>query len=157
MEDLQTDRHVMNSDQTGTTPATKSRRVDQRLPASKTSISAVQMTAGDVLDLVNISRTGALLEGNTRVCPGMLITLRVKEAQALHLVRGRVIRCSIVGLSEGVLRYRFAVAFEKPIDFQFLPGAVVLDRSSRGADTRTPDKASTSESESRELQTFNSW
>lgn len=139
------------------TPWIKNRRIDQRLEASRTSISEVKMATGEVVDLINISHSGALLEGDSRMRPGMRVTLRVKETQEPDLVCGRVIRCSIVGLCEGALRYRFAVAFDKPIDFQILPGEAASDRSGRERATPLPELPSPVKSTTREPHALNNW
>jgi hypothetical protein len=137
-------------------PMTKNRRVDPRVPLSRTSISHVKLAAGDPVQLVNVSRSGALLEGNSRMRPGMRVTLQVKETDQAALVCGRVIRCSIVSVAEGALRYRFAVAFDKPIDFQIMPGEAAPEPSASDAVTPVPDLPPVPE-EPAAQQYLNSW
>ena len=50
--------------------------IDPRFPATAVpTIKAVKLSPGDTVELVNISRSGVLVEGRTRFVPGTRVTV----------------------------------------------------------------------------------
>ena len=69
---------------------------------------------GQPVRLVNISRTGALIESVGRLRPGAAADLHLIGVSARQHVRGRVERCQVVGLDP--LCYRGAIVFDERIE-----------------------------------------
>jgi len=93
----------------------------------------VRLRAGRELDVVDISRLGALVEGTTRLLPGTHVDVHVTGGQGRVLVRARVVRCSVWGLTADAVRYRGALAFNALLELDASsndPGATV--RSGQG-------------------------
>jgi hypothetical protein len=102
-------------------------RVDPRIPASAVaSITAVRLSPGDsarlnvasgmLVDLVNISRTGMLVEGRTRIVPGSRVTVMIEGTFQPSQFRAKVIRCQVTSISDGTLRYQCGIQFDQPLD-----------------------------------------
>jgi hypothetical protein len=92
-------------------------RVDPRFPASAVpAISAVRLSPGDVVDLVNISRTGVLVEGRTRFVPGTRVTVIFEGTFGPPQHKGRVVRCQVSSISGGALRYQSGIQFDTRLD-----------------------------------------
>lgn len=67
--------------------------------------------------MVNVSCTGALVEGRTRLLPGARVVLQFQGPGACVQVPSKVLRCQVAALdpAEGI-RYRGAVVFEQALD-----------------------------------------
>jgi hypothetical protein len=108
-----------------------SRRVDPRYPAAVVpAIKALRLSPGEGVTLVNISASGVLVEGKTRLVPGTRLTVHfdgpVKPAQ----IKARVVRCQVSAIGGGgSLQYQSAIAFEGrvelPVEESALPAAPV--------------------------------
>lgn len=68
--------------------------------------------------MINVSVTGALVHGTTRLLPGTHVDVHVTSAQGRTLIRARVIRCAVWEISADVVQYRGALAFNTPIELQ---------------------------------------
>jgi hypothetical protein len=116
---------------TETVVAESNRRVDPRYPAAVVpAIKGIRLSPGEVVTLVNISASGVLAEGKTRLVPGTRLTVHfdggVKPAQ----IKARVIRCQVSAIGGGgSLQYQSAIAFEGrvelPVEESALPAAPV--------------------------------
>jgi len=78
------------------------------------SLKGVSSNGGSELEVINISRGGALLESDMRMRPGTKILLRVVTIEGVIQIAGHVLRSSISSL-KGVPRYQSAVEFENPL------------------------------------------
>ena len=78
---------------------------------------AARVRPGSEVIVVDLSSTGALLEGHSRLRPGGRCELTFALASGDITVRGRVTRCFVARLERAAaIRYRTAVAFESLID-----------------------------------------
>lgn len=93
-----------------------------RLPSSSIpSLRSARIVAGPEIQLVNISRVGAMLETNCRIAPGSSLSIRLVTADTVNLLRGRVLRSSARRLDGKEIVYECRVAFDE--DFGLLPEA----------------------------------
>jgi hypothetical protein len=92
------------------------RRFTRWAPASTEALSRVRLRAGRELAVVNISSSGALLDGLARLLPGTNVDVHVTAAQGRVLVRARVIRCAVWQVTADVIFYRGALAFSADVD-----------------------------------------
>jgi len=78
---------------------------------------AARVRPGSEVIVVDLSSTGALLEGHSRLRPGGRCELTFALASGDITVRARVARCFVARLERAAaVRYRTAVAFESLID-----------------------------------------
>jgi hypothetical protein len=78
---------------------------------------AARVRPGSEVIVVDLSSTGALLEGHGRLRPGGRCELTPALASGDITVRARVARCFVARLERAAaVRYRTAVAFESLID-----------------------------------------
>jgi hypothetical protein len=106
--------------------AADERRVFPRLkPEDVPWIREIKPSTGDAARLLNISRTGVLLETTARLQPGRrsMITI-VNESDQKERAEGRVIRTELVSIGKGgELIYRTAMAFTTELDLK-APGTL---------------------------------
>jgi hypothetical protein len=118
--------------ETKTDPAVaeSNRRVDPRYPAAAIpAITAMRLSPGEAVTLVNISASGVLVEGKTRFVPGTRITVHFEGTIKPNQIKARVVRCQVSAIGGGgSLQYQSAIAFEGrmelPVDEAALPAAV---------------------------------
>jgi PilZ domain len=92
-------------------------RIDPRFPASAVpSITALRLSPGDSVDLVNISRSGILVEGRTRFVPGTRVTVIAEGTFTPTQMKGRVVRCQVSSINGGALRYQSGIQFDQRLD-----------------------------------------
>ena len=101
-----------------TDTADSSRRVDPRYPAAAVpAITAMRLSPGEAVALVNISSSGVLVEGKTRFVPGTRVTVHFEGTIKPNQIKARVIRCQVSAIgSGGSLQYQSAIAFEGRMD-----------------------------------------
>src|SRR3954467_4234481 len=106
--------------------AADDRRVFPRLkPEDVPWIREIKPSTGDGARLLNISRSGVLLETTARLQPGRrsMITI-VNDADQKERAEGRVIRTELVSIGKGgELIYRTAMAFTTELNLK-APGAL---------------------------------
>ena len=91
-----------------------------RLDASAIrTLKSVSQVGGPEIKLINISRRGALIESPERKSLRSRISLRLATEEEAYLLKGRIIRCSTCPMNPEVLKYRYAIIFDK--DFSILP------------------------------------
>ena len=97
------------------------RRRAQRFPASAIpDLKSVQLSGTETeVELVNVSRGGALLEGMTRLTPRSPISIRIVAGGHNFLLRGKVLRSEVCGYSGAKLKYQTALCFDE--EFSLLP------------------------------------
>lgn len=74
------------------------------------------MRAGPELSVIDISDTGALVEGDTRLLPGTRIDVHLITRTGRLLVRSRVVRAHVCLLQPNRIGYRAGLAFDQPVD-----------------------------------------
>jgi hypothetical protein len=92
------------------------RRAVRREPQSDEPLSRVRLRTGRELTVVNISASGALVEGLTRLVPNTHTDLHIVTRHGRVLVRTRVVRALVWQLERDKVCYRTALAFETPVD-----------------------------------------
>ena len=97
-------------------PVTANRRAEPRYqPSAVPAITGVKTSAGDLLTLVNISATGVLVEGNTRIKPGERVSLAIFGLEPSQ-VSGRVVRSVVSAIgNSGTLRFQTGIAFDRRV------------------------------------------
>jgi hypothetical protein len=87
----------------------------ERIDAADAGINReVRMSPGGPAELLNVSETGLLVEGKTRLSTGakVLVTLTGREAKRLH---ARVVRCQVCAIHrDGTMTYQTALALDEP-------------------------------------------
>ena len=97
-------------DETSTT-----RRQWTRLsPENTPSLKGITMTQGNTARVVDISRGGALIETDVRLCPQTKIGFKVLMENGDFRITGSVLRSSIKSL-KGAPIYQSAIVFETPL------------------------------------------
>jgi hypothetical protein len=122
------------------------RRSPRRTPASDEPLSQVRLRAGRQLEVINVSDTGLLAEGEMRLLPGTHVDVHLVTAEGRLLIRSRVIRAFVCRVCRDRIDYRGALAFERPVSTAAvgypIPGAV--EASSAPLGKPYPDQAVTS-------------
>ena len=90
--------------------------LEPRYPASAVpQITGVRLSDGPVM-MVNISSSGMLVEGTTRLVPGTQISLDLEGTIEPSRIKATVVRCQVSAIVGGALRYRTALTFAKYLD-----------------------------------------
>ncbi len=98
----------------GREPGIDARKWPRFTPEQVPSLKGITSNQGAELQVINISRGGALLETRMRLAPGTRIMLKVVTVEGVIQIAGQVLRSSISSL-EGAPKYQSAVAFESPL------------------------------------------
>lgn len=101
-------------------------------------MSRVRLRTGLELSVVDVSDSGALVEG-ARLLPGTHLDVHVITRDGRVLVRSRVVRAYVAELQSNAVRYRGALAFDRAIDTSratgyALPSPVAAHRQDPGSD-----------------------
>lgn len=96
--------------------AIERRRSPRRIPAPDEPSSRIRLRAGREFVTVDISSTGLLAEGETRLLPGTHVDVHLVTRDGRLLVRSRVVRAFVCHVSHHEIRYRGALAFDHPVD-----------------------------------------
>jgi hypothetical protein len=98
-------------------PLETSGAIEPRFPASAVpSIKGVRLSPGEAVQLVNISRTGVLVEGRTRFVPGTRVTVVFDGGFTPAQIKGRIVRCQVSSIHDGSLRYQSGIQFDKKLE-----------------------------------------
>jgi hypothetical protein len=89
----------------------RAERIGQRGPW----VWAVRMPSGAEVELVNISRTGLLLESASKVSPGVTLELQLSGMGQTRVVTARFVRSGIARVGRFGVRYQAAAQFEEPL------------------------------------------
>jgi hypothetical protein len=74
------------------------------------------MPPGAPATLVNLSATGVLVECESRLLPGRVVTVEIAGTFTPSSIQGRVTRCEVIGITaSGSLGYRIGLAFNTRI------------------------------------------
>jgi len=68
------------------------------------------------VDLLNISRSGVLVEGRTRFVPGTRITVLFDGGFSPARIKGKVVRSYVSSIKDGMLRYHSGIQFDNRLD-----------------------------------------
>jgi len=89
----------------------RAERIGQRAPW----VWAVRMPSGAEVELVNISRTGLLLESASKMSPGVTLDLQLSGMGQTRVVMARFVRSGIARVGRFGVRYQAAAQFEEPL------------------------------------------
>jgi len=94
--------------------ALKAKRKYARIsPENTPSLKGIALTQGTTARVVDISRGGALIETDVRLCPQTKIGFKVLMTQGDFRITGSVLRSSIKSLKGPI--YQSAIVFENPL------------------------------------------
>jgi hypothetical protein len=92
------------------------RRGSPRRPLYAIPRVAAVKVSSEVVDVINASSSGLLVEGAFPVRPGMTSYVDLIEAAGTTVrVNGSIVRCHIASLGPNKPRYRFAIVFDRPV------------------------------------------
>jgi hypothetical protein len=122
------------------------RRSVRRAPTGDEPLSHVRLRAGRQLEVINVSDTGLLAEGEMRLLPGTHVDVHLVTAEGRLLIRSRVIRAFVCRVCKDRIDYRGAIAFERPVSTGVLgyPMPEAPEASSAPSGKPYPDRAVTS-------------
>ena len=95
------------------------------IPASGDPVSRVRLRLGRELTVINVSTSGALVHGTTRLLPGTHVDVHVTASQGRVLIRARVVRCAVWEVTADAVQYRGALAFNTPVELQPMDAALI--------------------------------
>ena len=127
---------------TATAEAPDTRRA-RRMDATEAGLNReLKLSPGGAAELLNVSETGLLVEGKTRLSTGskVLVTLNGREPKRLT---GRVVRCQVCAIHrDGTMTYQTALALDEPAGLEYVAAAsaAAADVSATGV---TPETAPT--------------
>jgi hypothetical protein len=98
------------------------RRMPRHQSCAAEAIARLRLRAGREVSLLDISASGALVEGDARLLPGTHVDVHVVTANGRVLVRSRVVRAYVSAVARDCITYRSALAFERHVD---IPGYLV--------------------------------
>lgn len=91
------------------------RRAARRAPAVDEPLSQIRLRAGRQLTVIDISDYGLLAEGGMRLLPGTHVEVHLVTCDGRLLVRSRVVRAFVCHVGASEIRYRGALAFDRPV------------------------------------------
>jgi len=97
-------------------PNDKDRRCAHRSPQQSPWLWTVRMPWGTDVELVNISRTGVLIESGSKVTPGVTLELQLSGLGLQRIMMARFVRSEIAHVDRMGVRYHAAAQFEQPLD-----------------------------------------
>ena len=98
------------------TEHTDRRHGNRWIPSATDPISRVRLRLGRELSVLDVSTSGALVHGTTRLLPGTNVDVHVTASQGRVLIRARVVRCTVWDVTSDVVQYRGALAFSTPVE-----------------------------------------
>jgi hypothetical protein len=92
------------------------RRGATRRPLNEIPRVVAVKVSSEVVDVINASSSGLLVEGGFPVRPGMTSYVDLIEAAGNTVrVNGSIVRCQIASLGPNKPRYRFAIVFDRAV------------------------------------------
>jgi hypothetical protein len=76
----------------------------------------VRSRTGRDLDVVDVSHTGLLVEGQPRLLPNTHLDIHIVTRDGRVLIRCRVVRAFVWYLERDLVRYRAGLAFDHDVD-----------------------------------------
>jgi hypothetical protein len=92
---------------------TDDRRQHQRVSASALPGVSAKLPKGPEVVLMDLSRSGARFQCDSRLLPGLSVALRLVTPDGKMDVRGKVVRSRLIRKDSGELSYEIAVAFSE--------------------------------------------
>jgi hypothetical protein len=92
------------------------RRSQRRALTEVPAIAEVRVQSREV-EVIDVSAGGLLICGRVRLPPGARSQLDIIRLDGPLRVHGRVLRSEVAAISKGVIHYRSAIAFERPLEF----------------------------------------
>lgn len=89
------------------------RAYPRRPPSVIPHLKAVRIVAGPEANLINVSRGGALIETDARLAPKSPICLRIVTAEAILMLKGRVVYSRTAVLGSSTIRFHTAMQFDE--------------------------------------------
>ncbi len=114
------------------------RKAARRVPLPEEPLSRLRLRTGRELTVVDISNTGALVEGQVRLLPGTHVDVHVVARDGRTLVRSRVVRCWITRLDADAVWYRGALTFDRNVDTAHV-GYAIPEAAHAGRHVQGPD------------------
>src|SRR3954471_7612402 len=105
-----------SSSASGTTDVVERRRSPRRSPGFTESLRRVRSRTGRDLDVVDVSHTGLLVEGQPRLLPNTHLDIHIVTRDGRVLIRCRVVRAFVWYLERDLVRYRTGLAFDRDVD-----------------------------------------
>jgi hypothetical protein len=122
-----------------TAEATAEGRRAPRLEAAEAGLSRdVKLSPGGAAELLNVSETGLLVEGKTRLSTGakVLVTLNGREQKRLT---GRVVRCQVCAIHrDGTMTYQTALALDQPAGLENIGAEVPATAAPQSVEVSAP-------------------
>jgi hypothetical protein len=81
------------------------------------SLKSINRVGGPQVKLINISRSGLLMESPEHMLPGSNISLRLVTAEVVYSIKGRVTRCGTSSTNSKL--FQSGIAFDE--EFTLLP------------------------------------
>lgn len=103
------------------------RRALRRIPQPDDALSRARLRTGREFTVVNVSSSGAFLEGLTRLLPNTHTDIHIVTRHGRVLVRARVVRSVVWRLERDLVCYRTALAFDTAVDVE--AGPALSERS----------------------------
>lgn len=88
------------------------RRNSRRSGIGEHGILSARVRPGYFVAVIDVSAGGVLIEISRRLLPGSAVDLQVSTARQGATLRGRVLRCAVIGLHSTSVSYRAAIAFD---------------------------------------------
>jgi hypothetical protein len=100
-----------------TKPASERRQAPRHRHSEDHGIESARVRPGHAAKVIDVSAGGALIETHHRLLPGTIVELRVERDGNTATVRGRVLRCAVVGVRPAWVCYRGAIGFERQLSW----------------------------------------
>src|SRR4051812_47829361 len=92
------------------------RHSPRRPPGFTESLRRVRSRTGRDLDVIDVSHTGLLVEGQPRLLPNTHLDIHIVTRTGRVLIRCRVVRAFVWYLERDLVRYRAGLAFDHDVD-----------------------------------------
>lgn len=92
------------------------RRCTRRVPGRAEPLARIRLRTGWEMTVVDLSDSGALVEGGARLLPGTHVDVHVVTREGRVLVRSRVVRAHVCHVQSDAVRYRGALAFDRRVE-----------------------------------------
>jgi hypothetical protein len=90
------------------------RRLDERFGQPAIAGARAILRPGYAVSLVDLSASGALIEGSRQLRPGMRVHVQIVTSTRRFALGAQVVRCTVAALDSGAgVRYRGALRFDE--------------------------------------------
>ena len=102
------------------------RRAPRHHDVKAHGIVSARVRPGHQAELIDVSAGGVLLETSHRLLPGSHVELHVETQSRRDNIRGRVLRCAVVGVRASGVSYRGAIGFDRHLPWFIEPDGYVV-------------------------------